>query len=256
MPWQLKQGKKWSSYLLTRKLLIDLISKPGLNHRDKLLLCLAVDLDRPKSIKELKTIAINAGLREAKNWNVSVILNGSREFAVKTDKGWELTSKGVDRVGVLAKDTMSSIAQKQAITLREQLANIKNPKTLAFVEEAIKCFEIKAYRAAVVLSWIGAISLLYDYIILNRLATFNTEAKLRNLKWKDARTNDDLTRMKEQDFLDILQSSSIIGKNVKQQLDNCLKLRNGCGHPNTLEISENTAAAHIEMLILNVFSKF
>ncbi len=32
--------------------------------------------------------------------------------------------------------------------------------------------------------------------------------------------------------------------------------RNGCGHPNSLKIGANTAAHHIEILLLNVFQKF
>jgi hypothetical protein len=62
--------------------------------------------------------------------------------------------------------------------------------------------------------------------------------------------------MKEAEFLDVLVALSILGKNVKQELENCLKLRNGCGHPNSLRIGEARVSAHIEILILNVFSRF
>jgi hypothetical protein len=70
------------------------------------------------------------------------------------------------------------------------------------------------------------------------------------------KATDDLARMKEYDFLQIIEKPSIIRKNVKQELEKQRKLRNGCGHPNTLQISENLVAAHIEILILNVFGKF
>ena len=183
-------------------------------------------------------------------------ISRSREFVIKSNNGWELTSQGLALVNSLTGKEIPSIAQQQSKTLRVQLSTINNGNTQAFVEEAIKCFEVKAYRASAVLSWVGAVSILYDYVFKNCLVAFNSEAKLRNAKWKDATTKDDLTRMGEQDFLNILQSISIIGKNVKQELENCLKLRNGCGHPNSLEIGENRAAAHIETLIMNVFSKF
>jgi len=63
--------------------------------------------------------------------------------------------------------------------------------------------------------------------------------------------------MKEHDFLNVLESLSIIGNNVKQDLqNNGLKLRNACGHPNTLAVGQNMVAAHLERLILNVFSQF
>jgi hypothetical protein len=60
----------------------------------------------------------------------------------------------------------------------------------------------------------------------------------------------------ERDFLDRIAALSIIGKNVKQELEKCLERRNGCGHPNSRRLGQNTVAHHIEVLLLNVFEKF
>lgn len=143
-----------------------------------------------------------------------------------------------------------------AKTLREQLSTISDSNTRTFVEEGIECFERRLYRSAVILTWVGAISLLQTHVIDNYLTEFNNEALRRDNKWRFAKTKDDLARMKEYDFLQIIESLSIIGRSVKQELEKQLKLRNGCGHPNSLEISENVVAAHIEILILNIFAKF
>jgi hypothetical protein len=62
--------------------------------------------------------------------------------------------------------------------------------------------------------------------------------------------------MKESEFLVVLEKLSVIGKSVKKQLEQCLDLRNGCGHPNSLKIAEHVVASHIEILILNVFARF
>ena len=75
-------------------------------------------------------------------------------------------------------------------------------------------------------------------------------------KWKNAVTTDDFSRLKESDFLDCLVRLSVLGKDVKEQLKECLRRRNSCGHPNSLQISANAAAAHLEILILNVFKRF
>ena len=99
-------------------------------------------------------------------------------------------------------------------------------------------------------------AVLHTHVVDKHLTAFNAEAKRRNKKWKDAKTSDDLGLMKESDFLDILQHLSIIGKNVKKELVACLDRRNGCGHPNSYQLSENIVAAHLETLLLNVFSKF
>lgn len=111
-------------------------------------------------------------------------------------------------------------------------------------------------KSAVVFSWIGAISLLYEHVISVHLNAFNVEALRRNPKWVNAKNIDGLTRMGEYDFLQVLESISMIGKNTKNELEACLKLRNSCGHPSTLTIGEQKVAAHIEILLLNVFNKF
>jgi hypothetical protein len=57
-------------------------------------------------------------------------------------------------------------------------------------------------------------------------------------------------------FLDRIAAISVIGKNVKDELQGCLKTRNGCGHPNSLKVSTNKVAGHIEVLLQNVFQPF
>lgn len=64
---------------------------------------------------------------------------------------------------------------------------------------------------------------------------------------------DGLARMGEADFLDRLVPIGVIGRNVKEELAKGLKLRNGCGHPNSLKIGPNMVASHLETLLLNVF---
>jgi Homing endonuclease associated repeat len=149
------------------------------------------------------------------------------------------------------------INQGLANNLKPHLLKINDDDTRAFVEEAIDCFEAGLYRSSVVMSWIGAISILYDYVIKNKLNEFNLESARRNSKWKDAQTKDDLSLMKESDFLDILVTLSIIGKNVKEQLkNNCLGLRNSCGHPNSFKVGRSMAESHLEMLLLNIYDIF
>jgi hypothetical protein len=242
--------------LLPRDSLKDLLHRADLTRTDKLLLCLAVQADRPKSVKQIRTLAAQGGLRIAQTWNISDSLKRSRGRAVRTPAGWELTASGKEYVGELAGPVARPAATRVAASLRSHLTQISDPQTVTFIDEAIRCLEARLYRAAVVLSWVGAVSVLYNYVVKNKLSDFNTEAQRRDPKWRMAQTKDDLARMKEYDFLDILEAISVIGKSVKQQLRYCLQLRNGCGHPSSLQISENRVSAHIETLILNVFSRF
>jgi hypothetical protein len=106
------------------------------------------------------------------------------------------------------------------------------------------------------MAWLGAMDVLHSYVVTNHLAAFNAEAARVNSKWKVAVTKDDIGKMGEAEFLDRIESLSIIGKNVKAQLKVCLDLRNGCGHPNSLSVSVNKSAAHMETLLQNVFERF
>ncbi len=246
--------------MLDKTLLVDLLLIPDLSRTDKLLLCLAVDSKRPKQVREIRDIAFEAGLREIKKWNISDYLRKATPFVANTKDGWRLTTAGQQRVQkILESKNLALLPPKDvAVSLRKALERIPEAITAAFVEEAVKCYEYQLYRASVVLSWAGAVATLYDYVLSdsNRLQAFNNEARRRNPRWRDATTKDDLARMKESDFLDILEAISVIGKNTKEQLKECLRLRNACAHPSTLQISSHRVAAHLEVLILNVFSKF
>jgi hypothetical protein len=184
------------------------------------------------------------------------MLGRTRGLAIRTPDGWELTQAGKQRLVNLGVSKVSSNAIHAASDLRAELPNVKDSSTRAFVEEAIKCLEGELFRSAIVMSWIAAVDVLYNVVIAKHLVAFNAEAARVDSKWKRAATTDDLTKMKEGDFLDRLVSISVIGKNVKTELKACLDRRNGCGHPNSLQIGANTAAHHIEILLLNVFRVF
>ena len=242
--------------MLAKESLKDILHRSELSNTDKVLICLSVNEESAKAVKEIRQLAIAAGLRKAKNWNVSAMLDRSGGKAVRTSDGWELASLGKSYVAKLVGSKSTAVVTPATAAMRRHLHNMKNKVTRSFVDEAVKCCESGFLRAAVVLSWIGAISLLYTEVLNNHLKAFNTEAKRRNAKWKPAKTGDDLGRMKERDFLDIAESISVIGKNVKKELCNCLDLRNGCGHPNSLRIGAARVNSHLETLILNVYSKY
>lgn len=240
--------------MLNSTALKDLLHGGDLSRQDKILLCLALAPLAPRTVAEIKNIGVGAGLKKIKGWNVSEYLGRTSGLAIRVPQGWELTSAGKSHVSALAGPYVETPAIKAALSLRSHLSSISNPQTQVFVEEAIRCLESKLLRAAIVLSWVGAISLLYDFVVAQKLSEFNAEANKRDTKWKDAKTSDDLSNIKEFTFLEICCAISVFGKNVKTELEGCLKLRNGCGHPNSLKIGEHKAEAHVEVLILNVFT--
>jgi hypothetical protein len=226
-----------------------------LSQRDKLLLLLSY-LGKPSELKEVREAAKQAGLRMPPSANPSSTLAKSKGLAIRTVTGWEITEAGKQHLRNLGVTTLSPATVQVATDLRAELAKIKEPDTRSFVEEAIKCHEAELYRSAIVMSWLAAVDVLHRHVHQNCLTKFNAEAKRVDAKWKNATSPDDLGRMTEADFLDRITAISVIGKNVKKELKDCLDRRNGCGHPNSLKIGPNTVAHHIEILLLNVFKVF
>ena len=241
--------------LLSDDQLKDLLSKSGISTKDKILFCLAADPAVPKQTRDIKEVAFRCGYNDIPVSNISTYLHRNNGLAIKTTAGWELTSDGKNSI---REKTGDSPVVSVSPTLRKIAEKIADVDTKNFVLEAIACFEAHHYRAAVVLSWVGAISVLYEHVLTDAalLAAVNTEALARNAKWKTAKNKDDRACMNEYTFLEILVKLSVIGKSVKNELFNCLKFRNGCGHPNSMIIGEHRVSGHIEFLVQNVYSKF
>jgi hypothetical protein len=226
-----------------------------LKQLDKLLLILAT-FNSPTNVTALRERAASAGLKINDRWNPSSTLSRSRGLAIKVPAGWELTESGKAYLRNLGVTSLSPAAVQVASDLRAHLAKIQNPATHAFVEEAIKCYEAQLYRSAIVMSWLAAVDVLHRVVVAQHLADFNSEAKKCNSNWKTAVNEDGVGRMPENDFLDRLAGINVLGKNQKAELKKALDLRNGCGHPNSLKVGPNVVAAHLELLLLNVFEKF
>lgn len=232
----------------------NLLANKAFSKQEKVLLLLAAGDEGVKPVSSLRELALKSGLRVAKDWNISQIL-ARTDGAVRLPDGWAITATGLEKLNAMGV-TAASPSKHLQPTLRTYASGISDPSIKGFVDEAIGALEYKLYRAAVVLSWVGAVSVLYEVVLKSHLVAFNSEAVKRFPKWKAASTADDLSRMKEFDFLQVVNGISVVGKNTREELEQCLKLRNTCGHPNSHSIGEHRVTSHVETLILNVFSKF
>ena len=226
-----------------------IVHGPKLGNRDQLLVLLAIEPVEPTPLQKIKVRCAVAGLPRLAKKNLSQILGSANGSVARTPQGWELQQPGILRV----RENVNLVVTHSSQSLRGHAESIADPLTKSFVMEAIQCFEAHQYRAAVVFSWAGAVALLHRHVFSKNLPEFNGEAMRRDSK----KQQDDLGRMKERDFLDVCEAIGVVGKNVKLILQNeCLMLRNACGHPNSASIAENSVAAHIEKLIKNIFSRF
>jgi len=230
----------------------------NLSARDQLYVILAIDPVEPLPVQKIKERCVAAAVRKLAKRNISDVLGRSNGHVARAAMGWELQQPGLLRVRELAQQAnINLVVTHSSRSLRGHADSVADPLTKSFVMEAITCFEVHQYRAAVVFSWAGAVALLHKHVHSKKLQEFNAEAIRRDRKWRTAKQQDDLGRMKEHEFLDVCEAIGVLGKSVKQILQNeCLMLRNACGHPNSSSIAENSVAAHIEKLIKNVFARF
>jgi hypothetical protein len=231
------------------------LHQPGTGRTVKLLAIMAA-LAKPSKVAEIKDVGRDAGLRDIQGWNVSQYLRESRGKAILTKAGWELTDAGTTEVVAAFGFNGAKASPPMAVNLRALMANIKDDTTVAFVDEAVRCYEGGQFRSAIVMAWLAAVDVIYNEVLTSKLAEFNAAARKQDPKWRDATDRDSLALMKESLFLERAFAVRVITKNEKAALDECLTRRNTCGHPNSFKIGPNAVAHHIETLILNVFQKY
>jgi hypothetical protein len=159
----------------------------------------------------------------------------------------------------LAKISSELVATTYSVSnvLRDLLPKVNSLEQKTFLEEAILCYEVKTYRAAIVMTWLLTMDVLYEYVIKKKLSDFNA-ALLKNTRFCKLiiSNKEDFEEMKEGEFLLLLGSAGIITGNEKKILEEKLGIRNTAAHPNSIVIKESRAANAIEDLVINIISKF
>lgn len=155
--------------------------------------------------------------------------------------------------------TYLGTTHKQAIstTLRDLITKVVSKEQQTFLEEAISCFEIKSYRAAIVMSWLLTMDTLYEHVLKSKLSDFNNAIQVHG-KYKKVtiKSKDNFSDIKESDFIELLRVAKVISNDTRKILDEKLDFRNTCAHPNTVVIKETKAISFIEDVVENVVLKF
>lgn len=142
-------------------------------------------------------------------------------------------------------------------SLRAHAEAIPSTQTRQFVQEAISCAENGTSRAAIIMSWCGAVSILQEHVFVHCLSDFNSDAVANRLLKAQAKSISDLRDVsKESQFIECLARISVIDDATKRALKRCLDRRNEVGHPSEVRVAEAAVADHIDTLILNVFQRF
>jgi hypothetical protein len=134
-------------------------------------------------------------------------------------------------------------------------AKLPYPEQKEFLDEALNCYRIRAFRASIVMAW----NLAYDHLLrwlagdALRLATFNNGIASKFPKNPDRITAlVDFEKFKEWEILAALRNSGLVPKNIVDILDEKLKRRNAAAHPSRITIDQPLADLVITDLVRNV----
>jgi hypothetical protein len=176
---------------------------------------------------------------------------------VHTGKGYRLERKERERIRL----TLSSDGHRRETetALRGLVGLLSATAEQSFLDEAVKCYEVSAYRAAIVMTWNLAIHHLYEYVLKNHVSSFNAElgkVKDKRVKVAAVTSMDDFADIPENKFIEIARAANIISNDVRKILDQKLGTRNSYAHPSTLTLSPIKASEFIQDLINNVVLRY
>jgi hypothetical protein len=148
--------------------------------------------------------------------------------------------------------------QSLLASLAERVPNLRER---AFLTEAVLCFDVGAFRAAIVMTWNLAFDHLCTFVLTHHRAAFNrqwpvTYAKRhKDAAVKEVNKPDDFSEMKESEVIQVCKSAGIIPDNVAKILSEKLTRRNIAAHPSSVIIEAVQAEDFILDLVNNVVLK-
>lgn len=233
------------------------------SHRVKVLAAMYY-LHRYEGIESMRAEAIRSLLiasrvPKARTMNVPDVLNRSGAFVDSpgsdgTRRLWKLTDTGLQEVRrQLDLPEAEPEIEHDVSTLIKLAVKVSDEDSRDFIEEAIKCLQIGALRAAVVFLWSGAIRTLDQIAWLLGVAKVNAAIQTHDPKAGPLRKVDDFANVKDSVALRAFQDLGILDKGQKATLEEALNLRNRCGHPTSYRPGEKKVSSFIEDVVGIVF---
>jgi len=170
------------------------------------------------------------------------------------------TGYRVERIKVKSIETkiLGKPKLKEISNNLEKLPSLLKKPESDYVKEVIDCLKVEAYHAAVVLMWVITISHLRNFVLSFKLNEFNTSLSRHTRYQRGGLTiskYDDFEEIREEDFLDLLKSTTIISKGRRKLLGEKLGIRNTYAHPTPLTLTDTKTISFIEDLINDIITK-
>jgi hypothetical protein len=119
--------------------------------------------------------------------------------------------------------------------------------------EAETCLRAGALRSCVIILWLAAMRNIQKRILPLK-KQFNIEEKKYDQRARDVDDIDDFAYLKDKNVILAAQAMSIFSKPQKDTLEECLNLRNRCGHPGNYAPQKQRLLGYIEDIIQMLYN--
>jgi len=164
---------------------------------------------------------------------------------------WQITPSGERVIRDLLGLTEGEMETENDTTLLERLIDKKvvDDEVKEYFREGVDCLKIGRLRATVVFLWAGSIYLIRKALISQNLPKLNMAIQKYDSKAREVKTIDDFAYIKDVTQLLAMKELGLCDKAQKDVLDQCLDLRNKCGHPTKYSPGPKRVSAFIEDLV-------
>lgn len=175
---------------------------------------------------------------------------------LRSKAGYRLEGKIRKEIG--DRYALSPAAIAVSSLLQGLVDKIETPEEKAFLVETLKCYSVRAFRAAIVMAWNLAYSHLEGWILASseRVERFNKSWGVKFPKRSERLSDhESFAEFKEYDVIETVAHARLISKNVADLLKEKLKRRNAAAHPSRVSITQAQADDVITDLVNNVVAK-
>jgi hypothetical protein len=235
----------------------------GSSHRNKVLSAVYFAMRYEQSdavtVDDIRTMLKRARISGVGKINIPDVLNKSGNYVdspgvEKYRRLWRLTSSGEAYVReLLGLPEPEPEIEHDIATLSRLSANITDDAIRRYVDEALKCLQVGALRAAVVFLWAGAIRVLQEKAIAVGGAKVAAAVNKHDPKARPVAKVDDFSFVKEKTALLAFGELGMLDKSQRGVLEDALNLRNRCGHPTKYEPGVKRVSSFIEDVVGVVF---
>ena len=211
------------------------------------------------TVEALRALLKRARISRADKLNLADTLSKSAPYVNAVGKDgnrfvWSLTGTGLEHVretlGLPAHDIE---IENDVSSLKQLVSAIGDAEVFDYINEALKCLQVNALRATVVFLWSGAVKKLRDSAFACGAANVTNAVAKFDQKAKPIHKLEDIVLIKESVLLLVAQELGLVDKNQRSVLEDCLNLRNKCGHPGKYKAGQKKVSSFIEDLVGIVF---